>query len=107
MALVPTLSGDWLGSIGSLRIVTGTLAFDASYPTGGEPLTPATLGLGVIHFLIAEPNSGYVFTYDYANQKLLAYYADYDAVADGPLIQFPDATSLAALTAVKFMAIGR
>lgn len=77
------------------------VAFDSSYPTGGETLefsfTPS--------IVIAEPNSGYVFSYDHTNSKLQAYYADYDAVADGALIEVADEADLSALTAVKVVAI--
>jgi hypothetical protein len=85
-----------------MKMEMGSIAFDSSYPTGGEALafgfTPA--------IVIAEPNLGYVFQYDYTNKKLLAYYADYDAVADGALIQVANTTNLSGLTAVKYVAFG-
>lgn len=106
MAAVVTLAGDWLKSIGNMKAVVASVAFDSSYPTGGESVTPAKLGLGKIEFLIAQPTSGYVFQWDNANSKLLAYYADYDAVADGALIQVPDTTDLSGLTAIKVLVFG-
>ena len=39
---------------------------------------------------------GYVGEYDHTNEKLKVFYADYDAVADGALIEYPDATALTA-----------
>jgi hypothetical protein len=94
------------GSSGNLRVVTGTIAFDSSYPTGGESLTPANMALSRVQSVSILPKSGYVFEYDYTNSKVLAYYADYDAVADGALIQVPDTTNLSTLTGVRFNAIG-
>ena len=58
---------------GSKNVVRGTIAFDSSYPTGGESLTPANVGLSTITNLSVSPKSGYTFEYDYTNQKLLAY----------------------------------
>lgn len=78
----------------------GTIAFDSSYPTAGEsvslPFTP--------DFVIAEPTAGYVFSWDYANKKLLAYYYDYDGVADGVAIQVANETDLSAVT-VRLLAL--
>ncbi len=36
--------------------------------------------------VIGSAGTGYVFEYDKANHKLLVFYADYDAVANGALI---------------------
>lgn len=78
-----------------------TLAFDDAYPTGGEALSPNAVGLSRIDDAIISPTDGFVFTWDRTNGKVLAYYADYDAVADGKLIQVPDTTDINAnLTAV-------
>lgn len=107
MAAAVTLSGDWLKSIGNIKAVVGTVALDDSYPTGGESISAAAFGLGVIDFLIASPTSGYVFQWDNANKKLLAYYADYDAVADGALIQVGAGVNLSALSAIPVLVFGR
>jgi hypothetical protein len=85
------------------KICFGSIAFDSSYPTGGETVTGIPFTPDVF---LASPTSGYVFEYDATNNKLLAYYADYDAVADGALIQVADETDLSALTAVPFVAFG-
>lgn len=80
----------------------GSVAFDSSYPTGGEsislPFTPV--------LVIIAPTSGYVFEWDYDNNKIKAFYADYDAVADGVLIEVADTTDLSALDDVRFVAFG-
>jgi hypothetical protein len=56
---------------GNKRVITATLAFDASYPTGGEPLAAVDLGLSAIDFLFAECSNGYLFDYDHANAKMV------------------------------------
>jgi hypothetical protein len=73
MALTITLSGDWQGNVGAQRHVRGTIAFDSSYPTGGESLTAANIGLRVVDFIEVTARSGYVFEYDYTNSSLLVY----------------------------------
>lgn len=68
-----TRSGDWTGYFGNLRCCPVTIAFDSSYPTGGESLTAADLGLKTIDLLQIQSKSGLVFEYDYTNSKILAY----------------------------------
>jgi len=46
MALTVTI--DEQSIMGSKRVVYGRIAFDTSYPTGGEALTANNLGLGII-----------------------------------------------------------
>lgn len=70
MALTVTLSGDWLESLGSRRGVAAKITFDSSYQTGGMSLTPANIGLGVIGRIFFNPDSGYICSYDYTNQKV-------------------------------------
>lgn len=106
MGLTVGLTGDWLESIGNKRAVVGTIAFDSSYPTGGESLTAANIGLGVIDHMTIEPKGGYVFEYDYANKKVLAYVEEAVA-AGGPLLEVANAVDLAAVTGVKFRAVGK
>lgn len=81
--------------------------FDSSYPTGGESLTPDSVGLGKIDFCLASPTAGYVFEYDYTNEKLKAFYADYDAVADGALIEVANEGDLSGVTNVKVIIFGK
>lgn len=59
--------------MGRMKYVTGTIAFDSSYPTGGESLTAANVNLNVIKDLSAQPSGGLIFSYDMTNKKLLAY----------------------------------
>ena len=93
--------------VGDLRTVIGTVAFDSSYPTNGEALTAATLGLQDLRFVHFSANSGYVFEYDYTNSKVKVYYGDNNNASDGPLIEVPNTTDLSALSAVKYIALGK
>lgn len=61
------------GTAGNLRIVAGTIDFDSSYPTGGEPLTAANIGLGSIQMILFQQTKGIVYEYDFTNNKVLAY----------------------------------
>ena len=64
---------------------------DNSYPDGGYEVDLATLLPGRT-ILDVDPKgvSGFVFQWDSAASNLIAYYADYNAGADGALIQLPD-----------------
>jgi hypothetical protein len=63
MALtISNLSND---NAGSRKIVRGQIAFDNSYPTGGEQLTAAQIGLSEIKRLKVQPEQGYVFGVTY------------------------------------------
>jgi hypothetical protein len=73
MALSITKTGDWSGVAGNLRYAYVTIDFDSSYPTGGESLTAADLGMRTILDINIRPKSGLVFEYDYTNSKVLAY----------------------------------
>lgn len=81
------------------RMSVTNITFDDSYPTGGEAVTPGNLGLTKIEAVIINGNTGHNLQWDQANKKIKAYYADYDAVADGALIQVPDTTDLATVVA--------
>lgn len=92
--------------IGDAQEVLATVAFDASYPTGGEALAASDFGMrvGVLNDVQAQSNSGYVFQWDQANKKLLAF----ESGADGtPNDEVGNAVDLSALTAVRCVARGR
>ena len=72
MALTITIDRE--ERMGKRYYRSGTIAFDSSYPTGGESLTPSDLGLRTIDILLAAPAGGLMFEYDNANQKLKAIY---------------------------------
>jgi len=88
---------------GTSRIVIAVFTFDSSYPTGGEACDP---GLGTVNIALSDPSvSGYVFQYDYTNKKLKAFYADYDAGADGALIEVANGVDLSSVS-VRLIFIG-
>lgn len=57
--------------------VVADVTFDSSYPTGGEPLTAADLGMLNIEYLEATQKgvASRLAEYDYANAKLLLFTA--------------------------------
>jgi hypothetical protein len=89
------------------------LAFGDSaktYPTGGVPVGAIgkfgfnkTIKLALIE---DAPADGYVRKFDRANMKIKYFYADYDAVADGALIEVPDASVALADANVRIAMIG-
>lgn len=85
---------------GNRRVTTSTVTFDASYPTGGESLTPAQVGLKKIsraHTVITTPGGSVVSApYDITNSKLKALTATAEVA---------DTTSLSTLV-VQLVATG-
>ena len=73
MALTVTKSGDWTGYMGNLRWARCTVAFDSSYPTGGESFTPADLGMKTFDVVQIQHTAGLSFEYDYTNKKVKVY----------------------------------
>ena len=65
-------SGDPVNFGGTVRYSTLTIALDNSYPSGGESITPASLGFSQFDVVMAEPTLGYNFEYDHTNNKLKA-----------------------------------
>lgn len=57
--------------------VIADITFDNSYPTGGESLTPANLGLSTIDSCVARQKAAAsrIVEYDYANSKLMLFTA--------------------------------
>lgn len=90
----------------------GTIAFDDAYPTGGEAWNAESeTGFSDIIMVFVQSTDGFVFQYvdsdTAASRKIKAYYADYDAVADGKLVEVADTTDINAnLTAVNVMVVG-
>lgn len=116
--------------MGDRRAITCDVAFDSSYPTGGEDLTAATLGMTTVDFCISEAKGGRNFVYDRANSKLLAYNvaavgththtentagsytqnattAAGGAVSAAALAEVADTTNLSSVTGVRIFAFGK
>lgn len=68
-----TISALAADIIGQHVRTQGLIAFDSSYPTGGEALVASDIGLSVIDDIVVKPKSGYVFEYDHTNAKVLVY----------------------------------
>ena len=66
------LQSDPQGQGPGARLVAADITFDNSYPTGGEALTPADLGLRDILSVAAEQKGvvSRLCEYDYTTQKL-------------------------------------
>ena len=81
------------GAFGGRRMGYVDITFDSSYPTGGEPLVAADLGLGTIELLIpAQRNTAaalHTVNYDSQAHTLVALVAG---------IQVANAVNLATLT---------
>lgn len=90
-----------------MRIVS--IAFDNSYPTNGEAVTFADLGVADTPdvVLCISGHKGYVFDYDAANQKMLVYYGDNNNASDGPLVEVANAADISAITGAKFLVIAK
>lgn len=64
----PVKIGHGLGQL------SGTIAFDSSYPTGGESFDLSGYFKSVYQVIISDQNSGYLFEYDYTNKKIKVMY---------------------------------
>jgi hypothetical protein len=78
----------------SQALCFGTIALDSSFLAAGEPID-ATGDLGYSDLWITGTSSGYVGSWDAANQKLLMYR---QTAATGALVAVPDTTDLSAVT---------
>jgi hypothetical protein len=92
---------------GTQKVWQGTVGFDDSYPTGGEVFTPAGVGFVAFDRVDVAPKNGYVFQFDYTNNKILAYYGDYSESSDGPLVQVANTADLSGVTGVELTVYGR
>lgn len=105
---VPAATDDvW----GRLRVRIGAVTFDASYPTGGEALAAGDFGLAEFVSVVPLPRptgaaSKRVVQWDPAAEKLVALQGDNDGVADGALVEVPNATDLSTLV-VDVIVLGR
>lgn len=86
-------------------VLTGTIAFDSSYPTGGEALTGLSKYFKDLYCVITDCYGGISTGYDRTNNKLLAYWVD--TTVDGAAqAEVTDTTNLSSIT-VSFVAFGR
>lgn len=91
----------------NLGILTGTIAFDSSYPTGGESASDITGYFKTCLRLVCDSKGGYIFTWDKSNGKIKAFNTtDVDAASDAPGPEVGNGTDLSSLTGVSFIAVG-
>lgn len=89
---------------GKRRQVTGTVTFDNSYVTGGEPFTARDFGLDLIEHVSVEARNGYVISWN-SSASAPTLLAHQQSAATGALTQVPNATDLSTLS-VDIMVIG-
>jgi hypothetical protein len=91
LTVAKVASGDYV--VGNKKVRTFTVTFDDSYPTGGEALTKATLGLSGKTLISVVPHGafrntdatlGIIVSYDHTNSKLVAYWGNAGSVSGMP-----------------------
>lgn len=102
MAATATVTKKY-GIGGTATLYVGTIAFDSSYPTGGEAIDVS--GNERLEVVLAQ-HASYTFEWDQNDQKLKVGWGDYSAAADGAHVEVANTTDISALTAVPFVAIG-
>jgi len=93
-------------SLGNMWAVAGNVTFDATYPAGGEVVSPGIFaGLKRVVFLISDPSpQGYVVIWDRANSKLQLRTAHGTPGATVPLLE--QTTADMSATTVPVLVIG-
>lgn len=89
---------------GEFRTIT-TITLPTVWIAAGVPVSAANLGLKTVSWADVENKGGYVFWFDVANMKILAYR---QTAATSGLIAVPDGTDItAAVASVKVLAFGK
>jgi hypothetical protein len=104
-AVITNADGGILHEMGALRALFVSINLDASYPTGGYPITLIQIGLSQILYADFQARAGYVFEWDYTNLKLKAFTSN--GASPAALLEVPNTTSLATVTAVRGVFYGR
>lgn len=68
-----TVTNRYVTNLGNKKSVVMDLAFDSSYPFGGESLTKESIGLRALDHFLVNPASGLTFEFDHSNEKLKAF----------------------------------
>lgn len=95
--------------IGGFKVVIGTIAMDNSYPTNGEVVDLSDYFGTAVYWGLGFDSNGFILCHDraaVATGCVEAFWADYDAVADGALVEVANTTNLAAITACPMIFIG-
>lgn len=91
--------------------VSAEVSFSGSYPHGGEKLTAKMVDMYLIDNAFPLPKDGYIFEYDHENEKLRAYYVDYDQKSrflqgQAPMREVKNGTDLSKLQNVRIVVNG-
>lgn len=112
MAAVFTKTGE-ASLLGGIKMITGTLAMDNSYPTGGEAVDLSAYfpGGSVLFGFGFNPGAaaGYVFVHNAgtaAAGKIMAFEGDFDPAAVAPLIECINTRDLSGVTACPMVFLG-
>ena len=91
---------------GNRKVVHGTVTFDSSYPTGGEAVTLADLGLNRLDWLETLTTDGFVPAWDgsVSAPKVKLFWVD--TTTDGAALAEVVSTTNVATTVVRFRATG-
>jgi hypothetical protein len=83
------------------------VAFDNSYPTGGEPFTAGECGLSAVERVrVLSGVKGYQVDPDVANMKLIVRRGDNANAAAAPAVEVANAVDLTTLSAVELEVVG-
>jgi len=80
-----------------VSMLCGVIAFDSSYPTGGEAATPISKYFKDVKRILFDCKDGYNFEFDNSNNKILAHVGGFEVANE---------TDLSDLTGVSFVAFG-
>jgi hypothetical protein len=106
MAATVTLSNEPRNFGGGMLFVTGTITFDASYPTGGEAVTANQFkGTSFVSVVLGASTTGIVPAWDSTNKKVLAFWVD--TTVDGAAMAEVTATTNLATAVFPFVAYMR
>jgi hypothetical protein len=91
---------------GNRKVVHGTVTFDSSYPTGGEAVSLANLGLNRLDWLECLTTDGFVPAWDGSTSapKIKLFWVD--TTVDGAALAEVTATTDASAVVVRFRATG-
>ena len=83
------------------------VTWDATYPAGGELVTPSNFGLSRLDYLVALDAAGFIVQYIASTGAIKAFYFDYNAAADGLAIEVAVGdTAILSGIVTNFLAIG-
>lgn len=94
ITFVPVVEDVWIeGTKRHARVRLSTAASGNTYTTNGD-LIPLFGAMGMkrnLDYIVHAGDdgfNGFILKYDVVSKKIRIYYADYDAVADGALIEY-------------------